>query len=267
MIAGKDQHRHVVEARRLAPLPAPKPGDKLFEPAEASQRLGQARLALGDGGGGAVVAGGEVGKARAQIGEAGDAAHASFANLLLSGEILLAGDGVEEGAGDMPAPSADWPKRVSVRIEQFGKRLIAARLDQRRIVELMPAQSRARAPERAVLEQRRGAIAEMQAALGEARRMGEQARHGVTRAAGIDQPLPQHHVAAAFAMHRTARGELGEPSLEACRRRRACRHAARDSRRGASRNRSPLAAVRRQGARRSRSRHRRDASRSAHADR
>ena len=215
MIAGKDQHRDVVEARRLAALPAPEPGDQLLEPAEASQRLGQARLALGDGRGGAVVAGGEVGKARAQIGETGDAAHASFANLLLAGEILLAGDGVEEGAGDMTAPSAGRPKRVSVRVEQFGKRLIAARLDERRIVELVPAQSRAGAPERAVLQQRRGAIAEMQAALGEARRMSEQASHGVTRAVGIDQPLPQHHVAAALAMHRAARGELGEPGLEA----------------------------------------------------
>src|SRR6476646_8224756 len=79
MLAGKDQHRHIVEARRLSPLPAPEPGDKLFEPAEASLRRGQARLARGNGGGGAVVACGEVGKARAQIGEAGDAAHASFA--------------------------------------------------------------------------------------------------------------------------------------------------------------------------------------------
>jgi hypothetical protein len=55
----------------------------------------------------------------------------------------------------------------------------------------------------------------MQAALGEARRMGEEANHRVTHAVGIDQPLPQHHVAAALAMHRLARGEVGEPSLEA----------------------------------------------------
>jgi hypothetical protein len=46
----------------------------------------------------------------------------------------------------------------------------------------------------------------MQAALGEARRMAEQANHGVTRRR--HDVSPQHHVAAALAMHRLARSEL-----------------------------------------------------------
>ena len=82
-------------------------------------------------------------------------------------------------------------------------------------MEFVTAEPRAGDTERAVLEQSRGAIAEMQTALGEARRMGEQANHGVTRAVGIDQPLPKHHVAAALAVHRPACGELREPCLEA----------------------------------------------------
>ena len=79
MIAGEDQHRHLVEARRFAALPAPEPGDQLFEPAEAPLRLGEARLALGNRRGGAVIAVGEIRKKRTQVSETGDAAHASFA--------------------------------------------------------------------------------------------------------------------------------------------------------------------------------------------
>ena len=170
---------------------------------------------VGNRGGGAVVACGEVGKARAQIGETGDAAHASFAIFCWPARPSSRAMAWKKVPVTYPRRPPLGPSAYSFRIEQLGKRLIAARLDERGIVEFVTAEPRAGAPERAVLEQSRGAIAEMQAALGEARRMGEQARHGVTRAAGVDQPLPQHHVAAAFAMHRTARGELGEPSLEA----------------------------------------------------
>ena len=79
MIAGEDQDRDIVEARRFAALPAPEPGGKLLEPAEASLRLGQARLAFGNRRCRAVIAFWEVCKALAQVGETGDAAHASFA--------------------------------------------------------------------------------------------------------------------------------------------------------------------------------------------
>ena len=56
----------------------------------------------------------------------------------------------------------------------------------------------------------------MKAALGKARRVRKQASHGVALALRIDEPLPQHHVAAAFAVHRLARGEAFKPVFEAC---------------------------------------------------
>ena len=122
MIAGEDQHRDIVEARRFAALPAPEPGGKLLEPAEASLRLGQARLAFGNRRCRAVIAFWEVCKALAQVSETGDAAHASFAIVCWPATALLAGDGVEESAGDVPAPPAARPKAHAFGIEQIGKR-------------------------------------------------------------------------------------------------------------------------------------------------
>src|SRR6476619_1029960 len=55
----------------------------------------------------------------------------------------------------------------------------------------------------------------MQTSLGEARGMREEPGHGMARTARIDKSLPQHHVAAAFAMHGPAGRELPEPNLEA----------------------------------------------------
>ncbi len=79
VITGEDQHRDVIEARRFAALPASEPCGELLEPAEASLRLGEARLTLGNRRRRTVIAFWEVGKALAQLGETGDAAHASFA--------------------------------------------------------------------------------------------------------------------------------------------------------------------------------------------
>src|SRR6476646_8834470 len=56
----------------------------------------------------------------------------------------------------------------------------------------------------------------MQTSLGEARGMREEPGHGVARTSRIDTSLPQHHVAAAFAMHGPAGRELPEPNLAAC---------------------------------------------------
>ena len=78
------------------------------------------------------------------------------------------------------------------------------------------------------------------AALGEARRDGRagQPWRGRTPSASISLS-PEHHVAAALAVHRAARGEWREPSRKRAARGERGRHAARDSRRAASRHRNP----------------------------
>jgi len=58
------------------------------------------------------------------------------------------------------------------------------------------------------------AVAKMQAALGEAGGMRQQACHGVAVAFRILKPLPKNHVAAALAVDATARCELAEADLE-----------------------------------------------------
>src|SRR5512136_3238181 len=81
-------------------------------------------------------------------------------------------------------------------------------------MELMTAQSRARLPKQAILQEPRRPIAEMQTALGEARHMGEQAGHGVAHAARIHKAGTEHHVAAALAMHGPRRSEARKSRFE-----------------------------------------------------
>src|SRR5262249_14707815 len=70
VIAGEYQHVDALEPGRAA-LPAREPGDQLLEPAEAAGRLGQLRLAGGDGGGSGLVARRQVEAGGAQGGEGG----------------------------------------------------------------------------------------------------------------------------------------------------------------------------------------------------
>ncbi len=84
----------------------------------------------------------------------------------------------------------------------------------RGVVELVPAQPRAGRAERAVGQQRRLPVAEMQSAAGEAGGVAEQAGHGMARARRVLQPLAQHHEAAALAVHRMPRGERRQPGAE-----------------------------------------------------
>ena len=74
-------------------------------------------------------------------------------------------------------------------------------------MKLMAAYDRAFAADDGVGEKLRGAIAEMQFALGEARGVAEQAGHGVRTAFCIFETLAQNHVAAALAVHRPCCGE------------------------------------------------------------
>ena len=115
----------------------------------------------------------------------------------------------------MSAPPPRLSQHRALGIEQIGKRRIPPGLGQRGVVELMPTQRRAGATERTILEECSPAVTEMQAALGEARHLAEQAGHGVTFALGVDERLAKHHVAAALTMHRPCRGEAREAVFEA----------------------------------------------------
>ena len=69
VIAGENQNLDVIEPRRRMALPMRQPGDEVFEPAEALRRLGQDRLALGDGGAGRRMPARQVETGRAQVGK------------------------------------------------------------------------------------------------------------------------------------------------------------------------------------------------------
>ena len=69
-------------------------------------------------------------------------------------------------------------------------------------MEFMAAKAHARFSKRAVLQQGRLAIPEMQTALGKACRERQQPGHRVHMPIGIGQRLAQHHVAAALAVNR-----------------------------------------------------------------
>src|SRR5437773_2742576 len=82
-------------------------------------------------------------------------------------------DGMEEGTADIAAPCARCSERVTLPIGEFGKRLVASRCSQARIVKFVSAHDASGRPERAVAKHPRLAIAEVKLALGKARRMAE----------------------------------------------------------------------------------------------
>src|SRR5579872_529804 len=109
---------------------------------------------------------------------------------------------MEEAARDEAAPAAGRRRGRAIGVRNVGEWLVAAGLDDRRIVEFMTAMARACAPQRMVGAQRRLAIAERHAALGERTDKAEQAGHFVADAVRVNQAAPENHVAAAFAMDR-----------------------------------------------------------------
>jgi hypothetical protein len=111
------------------------------------------------------------------------------------------GDQVEERAGHPPAPRSGLGHGCARGIAHLGQRRVVLRQD-RAIVELVPAQRRARRQRAHRRQQPRRAIAQVQPPLGMAGFQPEQPGHGMARACLVDQPLPQYHVAAAFAVDR-----------------------------------------------------------------
>ena len=76
----------------------------------------------------------------------------------------------------MAAPPAGRAKRIALAVGDLGQRLVRARLDHLRVVELVAAHRRARRPERRACHQPRLPVAEVHLALGEARRVARAAR-------------------------------------------------------------------------------------------
>src|SRR5262249_13861351 len=122
---------------------------------------------------------------------------------------------MEEGAADIAAPPTGGAERVALPIGEFGKRLAVSRCGQSRIVKLVSAHAGPPRSQRPVAKHPCLAIAEVELARGKTCRMAEQSGHGMTRAIGIFQPLAEHHVAPAFAVHRPHFCKSGEPGTKA----------------------------------------------------
>ena len=86
--------------------------------------------------------------------------------------------------------------------------------DDRRIVELVPAQPVTRRKSRQGVQKRRQPIAEMQTAPFERGDEPEEPRHGMGLALGIDERAAERHVATALAMHRFGFREPCRPTPE-----------------------------------------------------
>src|SRR5258708_5339058 len=122
---------------------------------------------------------------------------------------------MKERAADMAAPAAGAAERLPLRVAKLKKGFVGAGRQQRRIVEFMPAYHTAGPSERAVAEQPRFPVAEMQLARGEAGRMSKEADHCVARPLRVLKAFAQHHVAAALAVHRAGCPKSPQPLPEA----------------------------------------------------
>ena len=114
----------------------------------------------------------------------------------------------------MAAPSARGTERAPLPVFELDERRIAARRDQRRIMEFVAAHDATRIADRAFGKHACRAIAEMELPLRKARGVAEQSRHRVPNAIRIFEALPEHHVAAALPVHGTRRGEARESLAE-----------------------------------------------------
>ena len=84
------------------------------------------------------------------------------------------------------------------------KRRPGSFFDNTRIMELVPAESCPRGPERTLGGQCGAAVPATHLRLGERGLQGQKAGHGVAFPVAVDQGAPQHHVAAAFSEHHGA---------------------------------------------------------------
>eukprot|EP01136_Pigoraptor_vietnamica_P009960 Opistho-1_new@47020 len=133
----------------------------------------------------------------------------------LTGALRGSIDKVQERSADtaLPATYASQIATEGVLGLEQGRRI--ALRDHPGVVEFVATEPRSGSAERAVGQQIRPAVAEMQLALGKAGDDRQQPGHGVAFAGRIDQPLAQHHVAAAFAIdRRAALSRLAQPAEE-----------------------------------------------------
>src|SRR5258707_8693226 len=121
---------------------------------------------------------------------------------------------MKERAGDMPSPASGIVERFSLRVGELKKSLIGTPRNERRIMEFMPAYGAAGSPEGTVGEKLCFPIAEVQLARREAGRMPQQAGHGMAHPLRVLESFTEHHVAAAFAMHRAGLAKSPETALE-----------------------------------------------------
>src|SRR4029077_4819872 len=106
---------------------------------------------------------------------------------------LCGSDDMEERARDMSTATACRAKSVALRIEQVREGHFAAGLGQRGIMKFVASHHFAAPAEGRAHAELCCAVAKMQAALGEAGGMRQQACHGVAVAFRILNPFPKNH--------------------------------------------------------------------------
>src|ERR1700728_4023990 len=82
--------------------------------------------------------------------------------------LVRCGDGVEECSGDAAAPAARRPRHTAFAVGHRGKRLVSTGRRQRGVMEFVSADERSARADDRVGKKPRGAVAEMQLAIGEA---------------------------------------------------------------------------------------------------
>src|SRR5260370_21548932 len=123
-------------------------------------------------------------------------------------------DRMKERAADMAAPAAGAADPLALCVGKIENSFIGARRDQRRMVEFVSPYRAAGLSERAVGEEPRFPVAEMQLGRGEAGRVSEQADHCMPPPLRVLKAFAQHHVAAALAVHRAGRPKSSQPLAE-----------------------------------------------------
>src|SRR6516225_7479467 len=121
-------------------------------------------------------------------------------------------------AGDMSAPATRLAEWMSLAVRKLCKRRVARGPTHRRVMKFVTVQCRVCGSDRGVAQQARLAVAQVQLAFCEARRVAEESGHGVTTAVGVLKSFTEHHVATTLPVDRTRARKLGQSGPETLRR-------------------------------------------------
>src|SRR5262249_55086028 len=126
-------------------------------------------------------------------------------------------------AGDVCAAATRLAEWMSLAVRKLCKRRVAIDPTHRRVMKFVTVQCGVCGSDRSVAQQARLAVAQVQLAFCEARRMAEESSHGMTTAIGVLKPFAEHHVATTLPVDRTRARKLGQSGPETLRSRQRAR--------------------------------------------